>query len=303
MARYKVLQDIEAEDKLLGPLTLRQFIYAAIVIVMGFIAFRLLMVQWFLAIPFLPPIIFFGLLAAPFGGSQSSEVWLLGKIRYWVFPKKRIWDQEGLVQNVTITVPKKVEKHLTKDFDKEEAKSRLKALASTMDTRGWAVKNVSTNMYANPLAGGDSSERLLSIEAVPQEDLAAVKPSEDVLDSTTNPLAGQIETMVAESDQQHKQDILQKMQQIRERQAAQAAAQPQPASAPSSPKVVQQPVAASVPQPTPTKPVATTAKPPVTQPQTTAILNNGNATQKPLSLEIQNDGNNDASDEVVISLH
>ena len=30
MATYKVIQDIEAEDKLLGPLTLRQFIYAAV---------------------------------------------------------------------------------------------------------------------------------------------------------------------------------------------------------------------------------------------------------------------------------
>ena len=28
MATYKVIQDIEAEDKLIGPLTLRQFIYA-----------------------------------------------------------------------------------------------------------------------------------------------------------------------------------------------------------------------------------------------------------------------------------
>ena len=30
MATYKVIQDIEAEDKLIGPLTLRQFIYAGI---------------------------------------------------------------------------------------------------------------------------------------------------------------------------------------------------------------------------------------------------------------------------------
>jgi len=41
MATYKVIQDIEAEDKLLGPMTLRQFIYAVIVVVMGFVAFRL----------------------------------------------------------------------------------------------------------------------------------------------------------------------------------------------------------------------------------------------------------------------
>ncbi|MGH7158305.1 MAG: PrgI family mobile element protein [Candidatus Saccharimonadales bacterium] len=30
MATYKVIQDIEAEDKILGPLTLRQFIYAGV---------------------------------------------------------------------------------------------------------------------------------------------------------------------------------------------------------------------------------------------------------------------------------
>ena len=30
MATYKVIQDIEAEDKLVGPLTLKQFIYAGI---------------------------------------------------------------------------------------------------------------------------------------------------------------------------------------------------------------------------------------------------------------------------------
>lgn len=39
MATYKVIQDIEAEDKLVGPLTLRQFIYAAIAAVCAYISF------------------------------------------------------------------------------------------------------------------------------------------------------------------------------------------------------------------------------------------------------------------------
>ncbi len=47
MSTYKVIQDIEAEDKLLGPLTLRQFIYAAVVLVMGFVAFKLMTVSPF----------------------------------------------------------------------------------------------------------------------------------------------------------------------------------------------------------------------------------------------------------------
>jgi len=39
MATYKVIQDIEAEDKLVGPLTLRQFIYAAIAAICGYLSF------------------------------------------------------------------------------------------------------------------------------------------------------------------------------------------------------------------------------------------------------------------------
>ena len=39
MATYKVIQDIEAEDKLVGPLTLRQFIYAGIAAINLYLGF------------------------------------------------------------------------------------------------------------------------------------------------------------------------------------------------------------------------------------------------------------------------
>ena len=71
MATYKVIQDIEAEDKLLGPLSLRQFIYAVIVVVLCYVVFRVFFIQPVLVAPFLPPIILFGVLAAPFGHDQS----------------------------------------------------------------------------------------------------------------------------------------------------------------------------------------------------------------------------------------
>ncbi|HLG90757.1 MAG TPA: hypothetical protein VI336_01165, partial [Candidatus Saccharimonadales bacterium] len=41
MAVYKVIQDIEAEDKLVGPLTLKGFIYALIAGFLAFINFKL----------------------------------------------------------------------------------------------------------------------------------------------------------------------------------------------------------------------------------------------------------------------
>ena len=42
MSTYKVLQDIEAEDKLIGPLTLRQFIYALVAAFNGYLTFMVI---------------------------------------------------------------------------------------------------------------------------------------------------------------------------------------------------------------------------------------------------------------------
>lgn len=223
MAQYKVIQDIEAEDKLLGPLSLRQFLYAVIVIVLGFVGFRLASVAWYLALPFVPPIAFFGLLAAPFGRDQPSEVWLLSKIRFFLKPRKRIWDQSGLKELVTITVPKKIEKIYTKGFSQDEVKSRLSALASTLDTRGWAVKNVDANTFQQPVIASGESDRLVPLatmpQAVPNYDLPDARA--DVLDEQNNPVARSVDTLMTVAEQQHRQALMDKMRSL-------AAAQPQP---------------------------------------------------------------------------
>lgn len=210
MATYKVIQDIEAEDKLLGPLTLRQFIYAAIVIVMGFIAFKLAVdATPLLALPFLPPIAFFGLLAAPIGKDQSSEVWLLAKIRFMLKPRKRIWDQTGIKELVTITVPKKVEHQLTDGLSQTEVKSRLQALAETIDSRGWAVKNTDVSMGAPGYYAAPGSDRLVAATSLPQEvPTYQVLPSDDMMDETASPMAQQLDNMINQSTQAHRQAIM-----------------------------------------------------------------------------------------------
>jgi hypothetical protein len=315
MAQYKVLQDIEAEDKLLGPLSLRQFIYAAIVIVIGFIGFKLGTVQPLLAIPFIPPLVFFGLLAAPFGGQQSSEVWLLAKIKFFVFPRQRIWDQEGLQELVTITAPKPKELPAMKNFGKEEAQSRLKALASTMDTRGWAIKNLNTPGYVNPYNQNSSSDRLLELQTTTPDDIANVKPNEDVLD-TSNPLSQAMNSMVAQNGQAHRQAMLQKMQTIAAQQHSQAQSQlQQPVAAPATPAVQTVVTPKPVPQapvPTPqihTWPSATPAAQPaqtaVTQAQAPAILEEVKSPPLPTELRVKDapEAAGDDASEVVVSLH
>lgn len=263
MATYKVIQDIEAEDKLLGPLSLRQFIYAVIVVVLGFVMFRLFMVQPLLAVPFLLPAILFGVLAAPFGHDQSSEIWLLAKIRFFIKPRVRIWDQTGLQELVKITVPKKIEQVLTDGLDQTQVKSRLQALAQTIDTRGWAVKGVDVNMYTNPLQTGQSSDRLVSAETLAPTSVPdiAIDSTDDILDTQNNPVAQQMNQLVQANDQAHRQAIMDHMQQIRNAQQQQvAAAQPQ-----AQPQPIAQPAAAPMPS-LPPIPTATAPAPTIIAP-------------------------------------
>src|SRR5690242_7436024 len=109
MANYKVIQDIEAEDKLLGPLTLRQFIYALVSVFFLYICFIVIKSKVYLLLfAFFPPALFTGFFAFPFMKDQPTEVWALAKIRFMFKPRKRVWDQMGVKELVTITVPKKV---------------------------------------------------------------------------------------------------------------------------------------------------------------------------------------------------
>jgi hypothetical protein len=214
MSTYKLIQDIEAEDHILGPLTLRQFIFALISIFCFYISFILITKHVeFLLVAFLPPALFFGFFAVPFGRDQPTEVWALAKIRYFLKPRKRLWDQSGVKELVTITVPKKIERHLTNGLNQYEVESRLTALASTLDSRGWAIKNANLGVSINSMAASDSDpDRLLDIQGtaveVPEEQI----PIEaDVLDETNSPVAQHFDEIITETSQAHRQQLINQM--------------------------------------------------------------------------------------------
>ncbi|MDB5170377.1 MAG: hypothetical protein JWO35_71 [Candidatus Saccharibacteria bacterium] len=211
MATYKLMQDIEAEDHILGPLSLRQFIFALIAVFNFYICFICVTKGVaFLLILFLPPGLFFGFFAMPFGKDQPTEVWALAKLRFWFKPRKRIWDQSGVKELVTITVPKKIERVLTNGLDQDQVQSRLKALASTIDSRGWAIKNVSVNAYVQATQFATvSSDRLIDPSTVPRAVPSyEVLPADDVLDEVNNPIARQFDQMITKSSQEHRQQLV-----------------------------------------------------------------------------------------------
>lgn len=213
MSTYKVIQDIEAEDKILGPLTLRQFIFALITAFFGYLCFIAIAKQIFpLLAVFAPPMLLAGFFAFPFGRDQPTEVWALGKIHFWFKPRKRIWNQSGIKELVTITAPKKVERVYSDGLSQIEVQSRLKALANTIDSRGWATKNVNITSYTpNPLTVA-SSDRLLDISSVPATvPDSVVQASDDILDEQNNPIARQFDNLITQSSQLYRQQLVAQM--------------------------------------------------------------------------------------------
>jgi hypothetical protein len=216
MATYKVLQDIEAEDKLIGPLTLRQCIYAAMAALAGWLAYLVVSKGFpFVAVAFLPFIIFGVFFAFPWSKQQSTEVWALAKIRFALKPRRRIWDQTGVKDLVTVTVPKQVAGPSISDLSETEVRSRLKALADTIDSRGWAIKNVPVGMYNQPYSFENSattSDRLVEATNLPQEvPTYTTTASEDMLDLANNPLAQQFEAKISASSTAHHQQLISAM--------------------------------------------------------------------------------------------
>ena len=214
MATYKVLQDIEAEDKFLGPLTLKQFIFAMIAAGCAWLSFFFLTKGvWVVLFMLVPIIIFTGFLAFPWNRDQPTEVWLLAKIRFAFKPRRRIWDQSGLQELVKITAPKAVEESFNDGLSQTEVKSRLRALADTIDSRGWAVKGVDRNTAAQLVA--QSSDRLVASSSLPAT--SAFLPSTDsnpVIDIFESAEAQRLTTQIAASSQSHKDDAVSQMQSV-----------------------------------------------------------------------------------------
>lgn len=215
MSEYKVIQDVEAEDKLVGPLSLRQFIYAGIAATCCYLTFLSFSKNVpFLSVMFVPIALFTGFFAFPWGKDQPTEVWAIAKIRFMLKPRKRIWDQSGAKELVTINVPKQVVRVLTNGLNQSEVQSRLEALASTIDSRGWATKNANVNMYSQATAMPvTNSDRLVGPSAFPQEvSNVDVRAADDILDPNANPVAHNFDSMMQASSQAKRAQLMQTLQ-------------------------------------------------------------------------------------------
>lgn len=198
MAVYKVPQDVEADDKLIGPFSFRQFIYLIIAAISIALAWGLSQLFIPLAIIPLPLIIFFGALALPLRKDQPMEIYLAAVVSFHLKPRKRFWQPDGIQSLVEITAPKVIEIQRAKDLSENEAARRLSYLADIVDTGGWAVRGVNTPQASSPMQTDAFFE---------------AQQTEDILDDSGG-VAQSFDTMINQADARRRQEMVDRMKQM-----------------------------------------------------------------------------------------
>ena len=207
MAVYKVPQDVEADDKLLGPFSFKQFVFLIVAVGMIALAWGLFSVLPPLAIIPVPIALFFGALALPLRKDQPMEVYLAAVVSFMLKPKQRLWRADGTERMVEVIAPRVEEKQYGKGYDQAEVNRRLSYLATLVDTHGWSVRGVD-----NP----NSSVRGSSMQADWYNEAQA---AQDPLDPSSK-TARAFETLIERADEKRHDDIVQQMQRAQTTQTA-----------------------------------------------------------------------------------
>lgn len=263
MAVYKVPQDVEADDKLIGPFSFRQFIYLIIAVIGIALGWGLSQLFVPLAVIPLPIIIFFGALALPLRKDQPMEIYLAAVVSFYLKPRKRFWQTDGIQSLIEITAPKVIDIQRSKNLSENEAQRRLSYLADIVDTGGWSVRGVSMPVTNSPMQNDAYFE---------------AQQAKDILDESGG-IAQSFDTMIDQADAKRRQDMVTRMHQP-------ATATPAPQQVSSPP--IQDPYASLAPPPS-------TAPPQPTDPHLTfnpypnaihqSVINplgSGDTTQPPL---------------------
>jgi len=201
MATYKVPQDVEAEDKLLGPFSLKQVIFIILFFGTAWMAFALSRIALPLGIVMLPFLVVFGVFGFVQRKDQPVEVYLAALVRFYLKPHKRIWNQDGFDQRVVITAPRIVEVKRFRDISQNEVKNRLGSLANMMDSRGWAAKGLVTT----------PSDRLVKI-ASPRSELEAAVNT-DIMDEQAK-VSQKFDQLIQKRANDTREEAIQRMHQV-----------------------------------------------------------------------------------------
>jgi len=135
--QFKVPQDVQREDTIIGPITLRQLVILGVGGGICYWIYVSLAQTYFIEI-WLPPVAVLGALTLAFAFLRVHELpfhaFLMSLLEYYLLPRKRVWIQGTARPFITPQQNKKVEKK-TEEAPQKEKKS-IRELTSILDSHG-----------------------------------------------------------------------------------------------------------------------------------------------------------------------
>jgi len=134
--KFVVPQFIEKEDKILGPITVRQFLISLGATFILFIEYRILTLPYFITVA-IPTVGIAGVFAFLKVNGQAFHIFFINFLQTVLRPKLRVWHKELTHSELKalISKPAEVPKPVTKVKSRPES-SRLRDLALTVNTGG-----------------------------------------------------------------------------------------------------------------------------------------------------------------------
>jgi hypothetical protein len=218
VGQYKVPQNVEAEDKIIGPLTFRQFVYALIGFGWGAISFALLnRLPAVLIIIGFPPTMLFMLLAFYTRDGQNFEQLLIAMVGFFAASRKRLWVKEDIAETFHVEPTP----HVAEVTQRNPAQvlSELEKLATLIDSRGWNIPPVPGNNVTLPTT--QHSDRIVAPPPAPH---APDEPKTDMLDLERSPLAQNLAELLREAADDVREEAMNQMAAKPTRRAALAGA-------------------------------------------------------------------------------
>ncbi len=215
MAVHKVPQDVEADDKFLGPLSFKQFLFFGGAVILAYFIFLTYQKGlWPLSLVIFFPFAGLTALSIPWSKEQPTEVYLAARLRFFLKPRRRIWNQTGMSDLVTVTAPIRQIHAMTDGLNQTEVRSRFNALATMIDSRGWAVKNYTS--YADTQDEEESDRLVAGTVAAPTPLDAIAQTTDDVLDDNNSIVAKQFDSMIHQSETKHKSETQRLIEEARQ---------------------------------------------------------------------------------------
>lgn len=226
MGQYKVPQNVEAEDKILGPLSLKQFIYAMIGVGWGLLTYAFLksvLLLWLVI--GLPPTLALLALGLYQKEDQPLETYVLAIAQFIARPKIRYWEKEPIAEVFKLQPPPP-EPEMAKR-DPREVRGQLSKIADIVDTRGWSSKEASIQEPEESpvvdLRGRIGTPQAPATTLV--QEAPIITPADDILDARFNPNAQAVNTLIENTVKSIREEALEKMRQKTAPESPQTAAQ------------------------------------------------------------------------------